>query len=112
MKIFKMLVTVAAIGGSIAQGFPGSRFGNLRNFGNQRNQEISSLLARNPTIDVNHHSSKSSNNAKWRAELFGKNCTMKRTQRGRKRLVCSNPDDEKEIESVHGNHDPLKHYLE
>ena len=112
MEILKMLVAIVAIGRPIAQGFPGGRFGNLRNFGNQRNQEISSLLARNPTIDVNHHNSKSTNTAKWRAQLFGKNCTIKRTQRGRKRLVCSNPDDENEIESVHGNHDPLMHYLE
>ena len=57
---------------------------------------------------------KSTNDVKWRAQLFGKDCTLKRTPRGRKRLVCANPDDEKEIKNVHGSgdHDPLMHYLE
>ena len=107
--MFKILIPIVAI----TNGFPGSQFGNLRAVGNSRNQAISSLkLTRNPT--TGHHAPKSSNNAKWRAQLFGKDCTLKRTPRGRKRLVCANPDDEKEIKSGHGSgdHDPLMHYLE
>ena len=106
MKVLKVLIPIVAI----AQGFPGNQFGTLRNVG--RNTAISSLIARNAAIETDHHSSKSSNKAKWRAQLFGKNCTMKRTPRGRKRLVCSNPGDEKEIKSGHGDHEPLMHYLE
>ena len=109
MKMFKILIPIVAI----AHGFPGSQFGNLRAVGKLRNQAISSLIARNPAMG-DHHSTKSSNNVKWRAQLFGKDCTLKRTPRGRKRLVCANPDDEKEIKNVHGSgdHDPLMHYLE
>jgi len=107
--MFKILIPIVAF----ANGFPGSKFGNLRALGKQRNQAISSLIARNPTMS-DHHSTKPSNNVKWRARLFGKDCTLKRTPRGRKLLVCTNPDDEKEIKNVHGSgdHDPLLHYLE
>lgn len=106
MKIFKILISIVAL----AHGFPGSQYGNLRAVGKIRNQAISGLIARNPA--TGHHSTKSTNNVKWRAQLFGKDCTLKRTPRGRKRLVCANPNDEKEIKSGHGNHDPLMHYLE
>ena len=111
MKMFKILIPFVAI----ANGFPGSQFGNLRAVGKIRNQAISSLITRNPANpETGHHSTKSANNMKWRTQLFGKDCTLKRTPRGRKRLVCANPDDEKEIKNGHGSgdHDPLMHYLE
>ena len=97
MKMFKILIPIVAI----ANGFPGSQFGQLRSVGKQRNLAISNLIARYPEMSE-HHSIKSSNNVKWRARLFGKACILKKTPRGRKRLVCANPDDEKEIKNVHG----------
>ena len=107
--MFKILIPIVAI----ANGFPGSQFGNLRSVGKQRNQAISNLIARYPVMS-DHQSIKSSNNVKWRARLFGKACVLKRTPKGRKRLVCTNLDDDKEIKNVHGSgdHDPLMHYLE
>ena len=104
--MFKILIPIVAI----ANGFPGSQFGNLRSVGKQRNKAISNLIARNPAMS-DHHSIKSSNNVKWSAQLFDKACILKRTPRGRKRLVCADPDDEKEMFMVQAIM-MMMHYLE